>query len=276
MSKENVISTNKEKPTFVAVYRLVLFSLCLLFCIVTAIVFFFRSEPNKALMALASLAFVVIPNLAEKLFRFRIQPILYLFVMIYTICPLLGYSYKLYYLIRWWDDLLHGFAGVLFAMFGAYLPKAINKNAQPNLALCALFGFAFSVMISGLWECVEYGFDTAFGTDMQKDSWLTTMRPSYLLGELFGLPTGEMADLGETYYVSINGQMLPGHLDVGLIDTMTDILVETAGALVYTAIYIFGQGKFFVFEPLDTNEPTKEPQASQTETPVVTQASQEE
>ena len=103
MSKENVIPTNKEKPTFVAVYRLALFSLCLLFCIVTAIVFFFRSEPNKALMALASLAFVVIPNLAEKLFRFRIQPILYLFVMIYTICPLLGYSYKLYYLVHWWE-----------------------------------------------------------------------------------------------------------------------------------------------------------------------------
>lgn len=262
--KEEISKKPEKKITFESVYRLVLLFGCLLFCLVTAIVFFFRTEPNKALMALASIAFVLIPGIAEKLFRFRIQPLLYLFVMIYTICPLLGYSYKFYYLIHWWDDLLHGFAGVIFAMFGAYLPKAINKDARPNLALCALFGFAFSVMISGLWECVEYGFDVSFGTDMQKDTLLTTMRPSYLLGEIFGLPTGEMAELGEIYGTQINGQLLPGHLDIGLIDTMTDILVETAGAIVYTVIYLVGQGNFFVFEPLET-EQREQPNETPTE-----------
>ena len=73
-----------------------------------------------------------------------------------------------------------------------------------------------------------------------------------------------MAELGDVYSMSINGQLFPGgYLDVGLIDTMTDILVETAGAILYTVIYIAGQGKFFVFEPLETtSQPCKETQAA--------------
>jgi hypothetical protein len=146
----------------------------------------------------------------------------------------------------WWDDLLHCFGGVVFAMFGAYLPKVINKKAPVSLALCALFGLVFSIAVSGVWEFIEFGTDCLFGTDMQKDV-LVGGRNSYLLGKLLGLPIDQTANVGGGSVVG--GVAIDGYLDIGLMDTMFDMLIESAGALVYAVIYAVGKGKFFVFLP---------------------------
>ena len=76
------------------------------------------------------------------------------------------------------------------------------------------------------------------------------MRPSYLLGEMLGLPIDQMGDFGKITDVTVNGTNLAGYIDVGLLDTMGDMLIQSLGAVVYTAIYIIGKGKFFVFVPL--------------------------
>ena len=224
-------------------------------CFASMVYFLILTDWVKAAMCVICMMFLCIPEILQRAFKFRIQTALYFFILFYAICPMLGFSYKFYYLFSWWDDLLHGFGGVVFAMFGAFLPKAINKKAPCSLALCALFGFVFSVAASAVWEFIEFGTDTIFKTDMQKDVLLMETRPSYLLGELMGLPIDQMGNLGAIDTLIINNTPLAGYIDVGLIDTMTDMIVETAGALVYTIIYIAGKGKFFVFLPLRESNP---------------------
>ncbi len=224
--------------------------LCVLFCLFSMVFFLIKKDVPKALMGLSCIFFLSVPDSFQRLFRFRIQTALYFFILIYAICPLLGFSYKFYYMFGWWDDLLHCFGGVVFAMFGAYLPKVINKKAPVSLALCALFGLVFSIAVSGVWEFIEFGMDSIFRTDMQKDTVLIQMRPSYLLGEMLGLPIDQMGDFGKITDVTVNGTNLAGYIDVGLLDTMGDMLIQSLGAVVYTAIYLIGKGKFFVFVPL--------------------------
>ena len=261
----------KEKTiTKEMVIRWITFSVCLLFCLFTYFFFSIKNESGKAIMALLSVLYICIPFIAEKLFRFKIQIALYIFIMLYAICPLLGYSYKLYYLISWWDSLLHGFAGVVFAMFGAYLPKVFEKG-KCSIAVCAMCGFFFSVALAGLWEFVEFGMDTSFGTDMQKDIFVDKFH-SYLIGP----ETGVLGGYDKITSVIVNGETLPGYVDIGLFDTMKDMLVETAGALFYTIIFVAGKGKYFVFEllpPEKTQEATSQAVAAKQEEDTETPAS---
>ena len=219
---------------------------CLLFCAFTFIAFALKKDFSKAAMAVISAFYVLIPCCMERIFRFRIQSPLYLVISLYTICPLLGFSYKLYYILPWWDDMLHAFAGIVFAMFGAYLPRVFCKNGEWNVAFCAVLALVFSIAVATVWEFIEFGVDCLFGTDMQKDV-LIGGRNSYLLGKLLGLPLDQTANVGGSSIVG--GVAIEGYLDIGLMDTMYDMLIETAGALVYTFVYVLGKGRFFVFLP---------------------------
>lgn len=221
---------------------------CLLFCAVTFFIFAVKKDSSKAGMAVLSVVYVLIPFAMERIFRFRIQTALYFVISLYTVCPLLGFSYKLYYILPWWDDMLHAFAGLVFAMFGAYLPRAFGKNDGGNVALCALFALVFSIAVAAVWEFIEFGADCLFGTDMQKDV-LIDGRSSYLLGKLLGLPIDQTANVGGENIVG--GVAVNGYLDIGLMDTMFDMLIESAGAVVYVIIYAVGKGKFFVFLPYE-------------------------
>ncbi len=236
-----------KKLTKENLFRYAVLYLALAFCFFSLVYFSILREKDKAFMSLVSILYVLIPGLAQKLFKFRIQTSLYPFIMFYTICPLLGFSYNFYYNLHWWDDILHAFAGVVFAMLGAYLPKVMSKNGEASLSLCVFSAFFFSVAIAGLWELGESFMDSYFGTDMQKDTLLVLPRPSYILSELLGFPKGELAEIQEIELI-VNGQKVEYYVDLGLIDTMKDVFVETLGAGVYTILYRIGKGKYFAFE----------------------------
>ena len=231
-----------------------IFFAVLLFCLFSLVFFTLKKEDKKVMMSGISVLYVFLPSLAQRLFKFRVRGALYLFVMAYTVCPLIGYAYGLYYTTSWWDDVLHAFAGVLFAMFGAYLPTLFCKNGEIPFGFRAFCAFSFSVAIAGLWELVEFSMDTFFLTDMQKDTLLTSLRPSYLLSELVGYPVGVLGDLNGAE-LSVNGQTLAYCVDFGLIDSMQDIFIETLGAAVYTALYCVGKGKRFAFESVTNPKP---------------------
>jgi hypothetical protein len=66
--------------------------------------------------------------------------------------------------------------------------------------------------------------------------------------------------LGHTYEDGVCTECGENETTVILTSNMTDILVETAGAIIYTVIYLVGQGKFFVFEPTETEQPEQSTQ----------------
>jgi hypothetical protein len=190
------------------------------------------------------------------------QPILYVFVIAYAVGPLLGSSYQLYLKFDWWDDMLHGFAGVIFAILGAYLPRILSKDKKCSVALGAVMAFSFSLAIAGVWEFIEFGLDSIFGTDMQKDTLITDMRPSYLLGQIVkgvdGVlgPTGAIDKTVIYYPDGTTSVIAGGYLDIGLLDSMHDMLIETLGALIYVVIYVVFKGKKFVLVPVEKTTPT--------------------
>ena len=81
--------------------------------------------------------------------------------------------------------------------------------------------------IAVLWEFCEFGADTFLGMDMQDDTVIHSLT-SYLLGESLGV-TGSIENIES---VVVNGVALPGYIDIGLIDSMLDMLLETLGAIV--------------------------------------------
>ena len=229
---------------------------CLLFCAVTFLIFAVKKDFSKAGMAVLSVVYVMIPFAVERIFRFRIQAPLYFVIAFYTICPLLGYSYKLYYILPWWDDMQHAFAGLVFAMFGAYLPKVFLKDENCNIWLCVLCGFAVSMAIAGLWELVEYFFDSVFHTDMQKDTIIYRI-DSYLLNERLYGASGELLTIPSVDATWINGEALEGYLDLGRQDSMIDMLVELAGTLLFCVVYLIDKGKRIAFHYLPQEEKTE-------------------
>jgi hypothetical protein len=113
-----------------------------------------------------------------------------------------------------------------------------------------LCGFCFSLAISVLWEFYEYFCDTYLGKDMQKDTIISWIQ-SYKISDNPLSEVGRIDGIAGTIVQTPNGQVelpMQGYLDIGLIDTMHDMLVETLGALVYCVVYAFDKGKYTAFK----------------------------
>ena len=85
---------------------------------------------------------------------------------------------------------------------------------------------------------------------MQKDTILYDLPPSYVISEALGGGVGEFKPVDDVQII-VNGTTLGYYVDLGLIDSMKDVLVETAGAAIYTIIYVIARGKHFVFMPIE-------------------------
>lgn len=222
------------------IWRIVLWAGLETFAVVSLICMAVNGNVTKMLMCIFTILLLMLPFVASKLFHFEMNPVFFVFCELYALGPMLGHVYNLYYYTTWWDDVLHTAGGVVFAIFGVYLAKLVNKNGEPSLLMKAIFALCFSMAVSVAWEFIEYGCDSLFGTDMQNDTVVSFIH-SYLLG-------GEMAQTGNIDGITevlVNGQPLGvnGYLDIGLHDTMHDMLVETLGAIVFMIIYVIDKEK---------------------------------
>ena len=195
------------------------------------------SEPDRLLLAFATLLLAALPMLLEKLLHCRISLPVYIFALAYAIGPMLGHCWKLYYTVPVWDKLLHISGGVMFAILGAYFFDLLIKD-KTYPAARTIFALCFSMAIAVLWEFCEFGADTFLGMDMQDDTVIHSLT-SYLLGESLGV-TGSIENIQS---VMVNGIVLPGYIDIGLIDSMLDMLLETLGAIVTCLALWLDKGK---------------------------------
>lgn len=211
-------------------WEILFWGICVLFCGVSGVGFFLAGELWAGWICLGSVILVSIPLLLERWLKIRLNRGFFIFCLVYAMGPMLGKAFKLYYLTHWWDKLLHTAAGFLFAALGAWLVTRLNRGQQTSLWLQILFGVFLSISVSALWELVEFGIDRFFGADMQNDAIVSSIH-SYLLSET----PGALFEIQGIQNVSIDGISLgvEGYLDIGLIDTMTDVLVETLGAVAF-------------------------------------------
>lgn len=91
--------------------------------------------------------------------------------------------------------------------------------------------------IGVVWEFFEFGMDQLAGFDMQKDTVIHVIRSVTLDAAGHNVPY-EISGITETV---VNGQELGlgGYLDIGLIDTMQDLIVNFVGAFVFSVIGFF-------------------------------------
>ena len=206
-------------------------------------------------LAFGTLGLLLLPAMMERLFRCRLCLPVYIFALAYAIGPMLGHCWKLYYTVPVWDKLLHVCGGVMFAILGAYFFDLLVKE-RVHPAARTIFALCFSIAIAVLWEFCEFGADRFLGMDMQDDM-LVTHLTSYLLGEGVGV-TGSVENIQS---VVVNGIQLPGYIDIGLTDSMLDMMLESLGALVTCLLILLDKGKYPMIRDVhnmqDTDWPVK-------------------
>lgn len=206
------------------------------FLVVTAIlslgVFPKEDRLNNIVICVFISALLVMPWVFERCFGVEMPTMLKVFLILLMIGgPVLGKIYKFYYRINHWDKLLHTSSGFLFAIIGSLLPQLMDKkNKEHSLALTVTYAFFFTLSVAVIWEFFEYAMDRFFNMDMQQDTWVPSVN-SYLLGT----EKGVIGRIPEISSVVVNGQEIAvnGYLDIGLIDTMNDMLVCTMGGIIY-------------------------------------------
>ena len=183
-----------------------------------------------------------VPPVVERRFHVDLPTTLEILAYLFVFsAEILGEIGNFYVHFRFWDTMLHTLNGFMFAAFGFCLVDIFNKTKRFRFQLSPVFlaivAFCFSMTIGVLWEFFEFGADMLLHTDMQKDTVVHSITSVMLdpANRNKAITVDGIAD------VMVNGESLGlgGYLDIGLIDTMKDLLVNFIGAV------IFSVGGFF-------------------------------
>ncbi len=204
-----------------------------------------------------ALVMLLIPPFVEKSFRLRLPTVLEVILFCFVFCAqILGEINSYYIKYAFWDTALHTTSGFIFAAVGFCLVDLLNENKRIKFSLSPVFvavvAFCFSMTIGVLWEFFEFGADQILHTDMQKDRFVQNV---YTV-ELDETKQNEVVPVEGVEKIVLHlesGQtvQMPGHLDIGIIDTMEDLFVNFAGAVVFCILGYFyvkyrgrGRGRF--------------------------------
>ena len=207
-----------------------------------------RNYENVFLCSL-TLLLLIMPSLMQITFRVELPTTLEIIILIFIFAAeILGEIREFYLIFPFWDTALHTLNGFLAAAIGFSLVDLLNRSERTVFNLSPLFtaivAFCFSMTIGVVWEFFEFGMDQLAGFDMQKDTVIHVIRSVTLDPAGHNVPY-EISGITETV---VNGQELGlgGYLDIGLIDTMQDLIVNFVGAFVFSVIgffYVKNRGK---------------------------------
>ena len=188
------------------------------------------------------LALFLVPALLEDKMDLTIPPLFQAIIFLFIFAAeILGEVDHYYVKIQGWDTMLHTINGFLFAAVGFSLVYLLNRGTKDfNLSpfYMALVAFCFSMTIGVIWEFFECAMDQFFNMDMQKDFVITTINSVSLDPENSG-EVIHVKDIVETVVTTSSGETTTidgGYLDVGILDTMKDLLVNLIGAVVFSTI----------------------------------------
>lgn len=209
----------------------------------------FNGNYESVFLCVLTLLLMLIPSLIQVTFKVELPTTLEIIVLLFIFAAeILGEINEFYIIIPFWDVILHTLNGFLAAAIGFSLVDLLNRHEKLAFKLSPLFmaivSFCFSMTIGVVWEFFEFGMDQIFGFDMQKDTIVNAISSVMLDPEGRNVPT----HIENIKDVVINGKNLGlgGYLDIGLIDTMGDLLVNFIGAAVFSVVgyfYVKSKGK---------------------------------
>ena len=148
--------------------------------VITLIRQVFLGNWNNVFLCVLTLGLFLVPVLIDKKFNIQLPDALQIIILLFIYsAEILGEINEFYLVIKHWDTILHTLNGFLCAAIGFSLIDILNRKEFFHATMSALFvalvAFCFSMTIGVLWEFFEYGMDTVFLKDMQKDTVLTTI-----------------------------------------------------------------------------------------------------
>lgn len=220
---------------------LVFYTLRILVLVVLVRQLFLRNYEG-AFFCILTILLLYVPSWLQVKLRIELPPPLEITILCFIFAAeILGEVNAFYVVIPGWDTMLHTLNGFLAAAVGFSMVMLLNDDERLTFdlspAFLALVAFCFSMTIGVLWEFFEFGMDFFFHSDMQKD---TVIHAIYTVA-LDTTRTNKVVAVPGIQDVVINGQSLGlgGYLDIGLIDTMKDLIVNFVGAMVFSITGFF-------------------------------------
>ena len=242
--KDSLVAQIKEHKVTFAVY--VVLRLVVIAVLVLSLIN--RRFENVFVCGMTLVLFLV-PAFFQKNFGIELPSTLEIIIMLFIFAAeILGEIGAYYVKVPLWDTMLHTTNGFLCAAVGFSLVDLLNRNNRFKFHLSPLYlsivAFCFSMTIGVLWEMFEFSADMLFATDMQKD-FVVTKISSVALDPTLSNKAVIVDNISEVY---VNGEPLGlgGYLDIGIIDTMKDLIVNFVGAEVFSVIgfiYVKSRGK---------------------------------
>lgn len=242
--KQVVKKSNKSSLAVYFVLRLLV-----ILCLVREL---FNGNFENVLLCVLSLILFLLPAFIERTFKIELPNTLEIIIFIFIFsAEILGEINNFYGNFPGWDNILHMLNGFLCASIGFSLVYLLNENSK-KIKLSPIFiilvSFCFSMTVGVFWEFFEYGMDNILHTDMQKDWYVTDIRTVTLDPEqdnnvvsINGVSYTIVYDQNNNKLVKLNG-----YLDIGLHDTMKDLIINFIGAVVYSIfgyLYILDEDK---------------------------------
>lgn len=230
--KQAIILEIREHKSTLLVYTILR-----LFVIIVAILQFFNRNYENVFLCILTLLLLIIPSFVQVTFKIELPTTLEIILLLFIFAAeILGEIGGYYLTVPYWDTMLHTLNGFLAAAIGFSLVNLLNNSDKLQFELSPLFmaivAFSFSMTIGVIWEFFEFGMDQLFMMDTQKDTIIQAIHSVSID------PSGIMVHIGNIDSVVVNGELLPinGYLDIGLIDTMQDLIVNFIGAFIFSTI----------------------------------------
>lgn len=233
---------NKKKLTL----KIIIYIVVRVIIIASFIFALFARNYYTAFQCVLVFVLFLLPSALDRKFNLQLPNLLEILIILFIFASIfLGDMSGFYALFPFWDTMLHTISGFVMAAIGISMINILNKSERVPFMLSpffvALFSFCFSMTIGVFWEFFEYGADILLRFDMQKDTYITSI-------------TSSLANSGKTLYIDsvvLNGKVLNGYIDIGLIDTMNDLIVNAVGAFVLSVfgwLYLKGRGYKWIRE----------------------------
>ena len=266
--KKNKININKIFSKKEHRKKLIIYITLRILVIICMIAEILHGDLNNVLLCILTLILFTLPDFISNKFEVdlpdTLEIITYLFIFA---AEILGEIQRFFLIFPYWDTMLHTLNGFLQAAIGFSLVDILNKNdSRINMTpgFVALVAFTFSMTVGVVWEFVEFGADHYFYQDMQKDRIVSTISSVKIN------PTGEnvpvvLKDITKTIIYSNNGNEITtidnGYLDIGIIDTMKDLIVNFVEAIVFSILgymYIINRDGYKFLENILPKKKVKE------------------
>lgn len=230
------VELKENKNTFLVYTGLRFLVICVM------ILQIFNKNYQNVFLCLLTLVLMVMPSVVQAAFKVEFPSPLEIVILVFIFAAeILGEISAFYIRFPYWDTILHTLNGFLCAALGLSLVDLMNRQKKMLFELSPLFmaivAFCFSMTIGVFWEFFEFGMDYFCNLDMQKDTVVYTISSTYLD------PTrsNNTVVIRDIQNVAVNGRMLDinGYLDIGLFDTMMDLVVNFVGAITFSVLGYF-------------------------------------